>query len=253
MNLFQSVPSWVFIVFIVLITGAMALILLRKKRFSAALMVESEKSMEMLRHLSWLSELNEQEFKRVARRFHIRVFREGAKLLKKRDPDNGLFMIVAGRVKIEIRGDLMGTAGPGTVLGEMAFLTGHPRTANVIAESAVQVLWIKRAALKSIMIKSPQLKNGLWEFASMRFAMNLLGNKEPFSLWEQKKFIQWLSAGEVKLPNENGWIDLEGKVGVLVIGTAAQHDGSVVVKAPSTLIGTDYTFSKEARVFLRDQ
>lgn len=207
----------------------------------------------MLRQLSWLSGLEEKEFKVVARSFRIRNFPKGATLLKEQEPDNGLFMIVKGEVMIEIRGIRMGDAGAGSVLGEMAFLTGHPRTATVVAESPVQVLWIKRAALKSILKKSPQLENGLWEFASMRFAMNLLGKKEPYSLWEQNRFIQWLSAGEIKLPNENGWLDLEGKVGVLVIGTAAQHDGSKVVKAPHSLMGTDYVFSKDARVFLRDQ
>ena len=206
----------------------------------------------MLRQLSWLSTLEEKEFKRVAKRFRMKVFRQGSILLKEQDPDNGLFIIVDGQVKIEIREIMMGTAGPGSLLGEMAFLTGHPRTATVVAESSVKALWITRAALRSIMKRSPQLENGLWEFASMRFAMNLLGSKEPFSLWEQNRFIQWLSAGEVKLPNENGWLDLEGKVGVLVIGTAAQHDVSIVVKAPCTLTGTDYIFSKEARVFLRD-
>ena len=214
--------------------------------------VRRKKSIEMLRQLSWLSRLDEKEFRGVAKRFRIRSFPKGAKLLKEQEPDNGLFMIVEGKVKIEIRDLLMGDAGKGSVLGEMAFLTGHPRTATVVAESPVQVLWIRRAALKSIMKKSPQLENGLWEFASMRFVMNLLGNKEPFSLWEQNRFIQWLSAGEIRLPNENGWLDLEGKIGVLVIGTAAQHDGSTVVKAPCTLKGTDYIFSKDARVFLRD-
>jgi len=220
---------------------------------SKAARVKRKNSIEMLRQLSWLSGLDKKEFKAVAKRFRIKTFPQGAKLLKEQEPDNGLFMIAEGKVKIEIRGILMGTAGKGNVLGEMAFLTGHPRTATVVAESPVQVLWIRRAALRSIMRKSPQLKNGLWEFASMRFAMNLLGNKEPFSLWEQNRFIQWLSAGEIRLPNENGWLDLEGKIGVLVIGTAAQHDGSTVVKAPCTLTGTDYIFSKNARVFLRDQ
>lgn len=220
--------------------------------FSRALLENKENSNEMLRQLSWLSGLSEKEFRRVAKRFHIKVFRQGAKLLKEQESDTGLFMIVSGSARVEIRGSLMGTVGKGNVLGEMAFLTGHPRTATVVAESPMQVLWIGRAALKSVMKRYPQLKNGLWEFASMRFAMNLLGKKEPYSLWEQNKFIQWLSAGEVKLPNQNGWIDLQGKIGVLVIGTAAQHDGSKVFKAPCTLTGTDFVFSKEARVFLRD-
>jgi hypothetical protein len=252
MSLFVSAPSWAIIVIVVLVIGTLTLILFRKNLFFR-LLLSREKSLALLRQLSWLYELDEQEFKAVARKFRIRVFPQGAKLLKEQESDNGLFMIVAGVVRIEIRGELMGNAGTGSVLGEMAFLTGHPRTATVVAASPVQVLWIRPPALRSVMKKLPELKNGLWEFASMRFAMNLLGRKQPYSLWEENKFIQWLSAGEIKLPNENGWIDLEGKIGVLVIGTAAQHDGSTVVKAPCTLTGTDFIFSKEARVFLRDE
>jgi hypothetical protein len=252
MSLLVSAPSWAVIVIVALVIGILALVLFRRNLFRR-LLLGREKSLALLRQLSWLYDLDDREFKAVARKFRIRVFPQGAKLLKEQESDNGLFMIVAGVVRIEIRGELMGNAGTGSVLGEMAFLTGHPRTATVVAASPVQVLWIRPAALRSVMKKLPELKNGLWEFASMRFAMNLLGRKQPYSLWEENKFIQWLSAGEIKLPNENGWIDLEGKIGVLVIGTAAQHDGSTVVKAPCTLTGTDFIFSKEARVFLRDQ
>ena len=248
----MSIPSDAFTFIVVLIIVAITLYLFRNRLWSRDGKMLREKSGEMLSQLSWLSGLDEKEFKLVAKKFRIKNFALGAKILKEQEPDNGLFLIVEGTVRVEIRGIQMGMTGTGKVLGEMAFLTGHPRTATVVAESPVKVLWIKRASLKAIMKKSPQLENGLWEFASTRFAMNLLGNKEPYSLWEQNRFIQWLSAGEVKLPNENGWIDLEGKIGVLVIGTAAQHDGSIVLKAPSTLTGTDLVFSKEARVFLRD-
>lgn len=103
------------------------------------------------------------------------------------------------------------------------------------------------------MKKSKALENGLWEYASRRFAMNLLGKKEPYSQWEQNNFIQWLATGEIKVPNENGWIDLKGKVGVLVTGTAALHDGSSIVNPPATLAGSDYIFSSEARVFIREK
>ncbi len=251
MSLFFSFPSFTFLLPIVLIAGIVLWVLFRRR--SQNQRVDSEKPWEMLRQLSWLAGLSDEEFRKVARSFRLRSFPKGAMLLKEKEPDNGLFLIVEGEVKVEIRGIIMGEAGAGKLLGEMAFLTGHPRTATVLAETAVKVLWIKRAALRYVMKKSPQLENGLWEFASMRYAMNLLGKREPFSLWEQKRFIQWLSVGEVKLPNENGWIDMEGKVGVLVIGTAAQHDGSIVVKAPHSLSGTDYVFSHNARVFLRDQ
>jgi len=248
----MSALSYALIIILFLVAGALSLFFLYHMPLTRAARERRKKHTEMLRQLHWLAGLDEKAFKQVARRFRPMSFAPGTKLLKEKEPDNGLFLIIEGTVRVEIRGILMGRAASGKVLGEMAFLTGHPRTATVIAESNVKVLWIRRSALKAIMRKSPQLENGLWEFASMRYAMNLLGKKEPYSLWEQNRFVQWLSAGVVKLPNENGWIDLEDKIGVLVIGTAAQHDGSVVLKAPCTLTGKDYVFSKEARVFLRD-
>lgn len=213
---------------------------------------EMQKPVEMLRELSWLSKLDDEVFNKVVEKFEIRNFPEKATLLKEADPDNGMFVIVSGKVNIEIRGVTMDEVGPGSLIGEMAVLTGYPRTASVVAVSPVEVVWIESASLKAIMKSSVALENSLWEFASMRFAMNLLGERAPFNQWEQNKFIQWLATGVIKLPDENGWIDLEGKVGVLVNGNATMNDGTVV-KSPSTLAGEKYQFSKDARVFLRDK
>jgi hypothetical protein len=210
-----------------------------------------DKPVEMLRQLPWLSSLEDDVFQEVMAGFDFRLFPEGTTLLKEEDPDSGMFVIVEGRVKIEIRGIPMNEAGTGSLIGEMSVLTGYPRSASIVAVTPVTVVWIESARLKSIMKKSKELENGLWEFASKRFAMNLLGKSEPYNQWEQNIFIQWLAAGEIKVPDENGWIDLKGKVGVLVTGTAAQHEG--IVNSPASLTGSDYIFSKEARVFLRDK
>jgi len=211
-----------------------------------------EKPEEMLRDLPWLSLLDDEVFQKVMDGFECRQFPQGAILLKEEDPDNGMFVIISGRVKIEIRGISMNEVGSGQLIGEMSVLTGYPRSASIVAVTPVTVLWIESSTLKSIMKRSAVLENGLWEFASRRFAMNLLGRKEPYNQWEQNIFIQWLAAGVIKVPNENGWIDLKDKVGVLVTGAAALHDGSSII-APASLAGSDYVFSKEARVFLRDK
>jgi len=215
--------------------------------------VGQSKPVEMLRKLPWLSKLNEEVFQQVVDGFENRQFDEGATLLHEDDPDDGLFVIVSGRVVIEIGGVTMDVVETGSLIGEMAVLTGYPRSASVVAISPVKVVWIGSETLKSIMKSSVELENSLWEFASMRFAMNLLGKREPYNQWEQNIFIQWLAAGEIKLPNENGWIDLEGKIGVLVTGTAALYDCSNIVKSPATLSGTEYVFSKEARVYVREK
>lgn len=212
----------------------------------------TEIPVEMLRDLPWLSLVNDEVFEKVVAGFECRQFPEGSTLLKEDDPDSGMFVIVEGRVRIEIRGVSMNELGSGSLIGEMSVLTAYPRSASAVAVTPVTVVWIKSTTLKSIMKKSAVLENGLWEFASKRFAMNLLGRKEPYNQWEQKIFIQWLTAGVIKVPDENGWIDLKDKVGVLVTGAAALNDGSSII-APASLTGSDYIFSKEARVFLRDK
>ena len=212
----------------------------------------SQKPAEMLRDLPWLSLVDDRVFDKVLAGFECRLFQEGDILLKEKDPDNGMFVIVEGRVRTEIRGIPMNELGSGRLVGEMSVLTGYPRSATIVAVTSVSVLWMESAKLKSIMKKSPVLENGLWEYASRRFAMNLLGRKEPYNQWEQNIFIQWVAAGVIKVPDENGRIKLKNKVGVLVTGTAALQDGSAIA-APATLLGSDYIFSKEARVFLRDK
>ena len=223
-----------------------------KERADVPSEVEIEKPVEMLRDLPWLSLLDDKSFQKVLVGLKSRQFQEGATLLKEDDPDNGMFVIVEGRVRIEIRGMSMNELGSGSLIGEMSVLTGYPRSASVVAVTPVSVLWIETARLKSIMKKSPVLENGLWEYASKRFAMNLLGRNEPYNQWEQNIFIQWLAAGEIKVPDENGGIDLKDKLGVLVTGTATLQDGSAIL-SPSSLTGSDYIFSKEARVFIRSK
>lgn len=213
---------------------------------------ERELPAEMLRDLPWLSLVDDDVFNKVLAGFKYRQFPEGATLLKEDDPDNGMFVIVEGKVRIEIRGMSMNELGRGSLVGEMSVLTGYPRSASIVAVTPVTVLWIESKTLKSVMKKSPILENGLWEYASRRFAMNLLGRQEPYNQWEQNIFIQWLTAGVIKVPNEEGFIDLKDKIGVLVTGAACMQDGSSII-APASLVGSDYRFSNDARVFLREK
>jgi len=208
---------------------------------------------EMLEELPWLSKLNEAMLQQVFNGFQCRQYQEGLTLFKEEDPDSGMFVLVDGRVKIEIRGIPVDVVGAGSLIGEMSVLTGYPRSASIVAETAVKVLWMESHTLKTLMKKSKVLENGLWEFTSKRFAMNLLGKREPYSQWEQNKFIQWLSMGVIKVPDEKGLINLKRKVGVLVSGTASRDDGNTVIESPASLTGTDFLFSQDARVFLRDK
>jgi hypothetical protein len=215
--------------------------------------LEIPKPIELLRDISWLVGLEEKTFSRVVNDFQNRVYAVDATLVKENGPGDGLFVVVRGQVKITLKGVVIDILGPGSIIGEMAVLTGLPRTATVSAESPVTVLWMSTSKMKAIMKDSRDLENRLWKFASMRFAMNLLSHKKPYDNWQQKEFRQWLLAGDIMYPDEKGHIDLQGKVGILVTGKATSNENQKVLTAPDILEPSDYTFSSNSRVFIREQ
>jgi hypothetical protein len=54
-------------------------------------------------------------------------------------------------------------------------------------------------------------------------------------------------------PDDKGNIDLKGKVGILVTGKATTPDGETTLTAPDILETSDYRFSSNSRVFIREQ
>ncbi len=70
-------------------------------------------------------------------------FAPGERILTEGSTDNSQFFLVKGRVRVERRqpgeehGVRIGTIRSGAVFGEMALLTGEPRSADVVADSAV--------------------------------------------------------------------------------------------------------------------
>ena len=215
--------------------------------------LELPKPIELLREISWLAGLEDSVFTKVVDQFQNRVYAVDATLVKENGPGDGLFVVVRGQVKISLKGQVIDILGAGSVIGEMAVLTGMPRTATVTAESPVTVLWMSTSRMKSIMKDSKDLENRLWKFASMRFAMNLLSRKAPYNDWQQKEFRQWLAAGDTIYPDEKGNIDLKGRVGILVTGKATTEDKSQSIIAPAVIETSDYIFSSNSRVFIREQ
>ncbi len=215
--------------------------------------LELPKPIELLRDISWLTGLEEKTFNRVVNDFQNRVYAVDATLVKENGPGDGLFVVVRGQVKISVKKVVIDILGPGSIIGEMAVLTGLARTATVSAESPVTVLWMSTSKMKSIMKDSRDLENRLWKFASMRFAMNLLSQKKPYDDWQQKEFRQWLAAGDLMYPDDKGNIDLKGKIGILVTGKATSKEGSKTLAAPDILESSDYSFTPNSRVFIREE
>jgi len=84
----------------------------------------------------------------------------GATLMRQGDAGDALFLVLDGRLSVDVEHD-DGTAttvdeiGPGSVVGEMALLTGAPRTATVRATGACDLAQLARSDFERLAARYP--------------------------------------------------------------------------------------------------
>lgn len=92
-------------------------------------------------------------------------FDPGSALIREGDLSDSMFVIVSGNVTVSVHdmenSRAVATLGPGQLAGEMALMTGAPRTATVAAETPVVALEIERPAVESLLSANPTLWIGL--------------------------------------------------------------------------------------------
>jgi len=207
---------------------------------------------EVLREVTWLKGMDDEVINKIISASETRVYNSGDTLMKQGDSGDGLIVITRGSVKVSIGDVVVDIMGRGAVIGEMAVLAGVPRTATVIADSTVNALWLNTDSMQAIMSDSPELSGSLWKTASMRFAENLLGAKDPYNGWSQIQLRRWLNEGEVMAPANGETANLYGKVAVLVSGQSMPAGSTEPINAPAHLDLAEATFNGNAKVFIRN-
>lgn len=81
----------------------------------------------------------------------------GEKLITEGSAAEALYLIETGRFRVERAGVELAEIGAGSVLGEIAFLTGEPRTADVVAAREAVVLEISRSDFDALCGETPGL------------------------------------------------------------------------------------------------
>jgi hypothetical protein len=101
----------------------------------------------------------------LARAVTSHVFAPGEMIIRTGDPGSSMFVIHHGRVSVQLsengQARSVATLGEGAFFGEMALLTGEPRTANIVALEETEVLEIGHAAMKQIFDANPDLVEAL--------------------------------------------------------------------------------------------
>ncbi len=79
-------------------------------------------------------------------------------------------VLVEGIADVSRDGEVVNTLGPGDYLGEIALVTGEPRTATVTTRSPSRLLVMNAAAFRSLLHDAPQLKKRVLATAALRAA-----------------------------------------------------------------------------------
>jgi len=88
---------------------------------------------------------------------HAVSYPRGATLMKINEHSDYVIYLRSGHVKSCIEGTIFGIHGPGSMIGELAPLTGEPRAADLVALTPIDVLHIPGDVFLKLLQSNPQI------------------------------------------------------------------------------------------------
>ena len=124
----------------------------------------------------------------------------GEGIFRKGDLGNSMYMIVSGKVRVHDDNYTLNKLGERQVFGEMALVTGQPRSASVVAVGEADVLEVNRAALGRATAVQPVIRDVLDRFTRERLIKNLLQTSPlftPFTPAQQSDLLRRFEGHDV--------------------------------------------------------
>jgi CRP/FNR family cyclic AMP-dependent transcriptional regulator len=120
----------------------------------------TERVLETLPAGSVLGLLSPAELKEFLDFAVVKRLKRGEPLVRANDPGDSMMIVMAGTLKVSVRSStgrevVLDYLGPGAVIGEIALFDGKPRTADVIAIDAVEVIVLQRRFVLPFLEKNP--------------------------------------------------------------------------------------------------
>lgn len=128
----------------------------------------------LLHDVDILSPLDDAAHDAIATAAKVHFYSRGEAVLRRGAAGDSMFVIHSGSVSVRFADDSpqgwheVAQLGPGSVVGEMALLTGETRTADVVATSDVVAVEIGKELLQPILHANPDLADAISEKMSER-------------------------------------------------------------------------------------
>jgi CRP-like cAMP-binding protein len=127
---------------------------------------------ELLKRVPLFADLSKAELARVAQIADEIDFPAGRTLIEEGTTGREFFAIAEGTLEVRRGGRKLPQRGDVSSYGEMALLTGQPRTASVVTTSPVRALVINDRAFKQLLIDVPSLSPKLLATLAARIAQD---------------------------------------------------------------------------------
>lgn len=168
----------------------------------------------------------------------------GRTLFRQGDVSDDLYLLVRGAAYVlaeqpDGEPKILDEVGGGALLGEIAMLSGEPRSASVRTASAATLVRIRRDALFPLLEMDSSLRRALWSaFAARRFD-DCVRDLARFRALGRRDRLQWIARGELQLLASNETTTVSGEaafVFVLTGAVACERSGTwLVTRAPALL------------------
>jgi len=171
----------------------------------------------------------------------------GHLIIREGDPGRSFFIIVEGRVRVYKAGPegkeiTLAHLGEGAFFGEMALLSGAPRTANVVAEEESEILEVTDTLLRELAARYPTVINSLRNFYRQRLLNNVMAISplfKDFDPSERRGIVEKFRMRQAA-PGEKVIVEGKSSDGLYVV-----LHGSVQVSAKQT----EVALLKEGEIF----
>jgi CRP/FNR family transcriptional regulator, cyclic AMP receptor protein len=125
-----------------------------------------------LGEIAIFSELSKRELKSVSKLMTELAIKDGTVLTRQGEPGREFMVIRSGTARVEIDGSTVAHLGPGDFLGELAVISGTPRTATVTATSPMVIEVLNRREFMALLDESASLGRKILVGAVKRLQIN---------------------------------------------------------------------------------
>jgi len=132
---------------------------------------------DMVARIPFLRDLGAATIAEVARLLRPQEVSAGSVVMRRGQPGDCMFFIVSGRLEVQVEPPV--TLGNGDFVGEMALITGEPRTATVTARQDSELLALDLADFRDLAGRHPELANAIEMEAAKRGGSRKLTSGPP--------------------------------------------------------------------------